>query len=78
MVQFGAGPANTGAVLQISLARRGSSQKGRGTDGEGQRRGVQEHEVLGCRDVKDASLADGTVQLVDSDIRERGEKRGTS
>lgn len=42
MVQFGAGQAITGAALRISLARRGSSQKGRGTDGERQRRGSQE------------------------------------
>lgn len=53
MVQVGACPATTGAVLRISLARRGSLQKGRCTDGEGQRRGSQEeHEgarMPGCQ-----------------------------
>lgn len=41
--------------------------RGRGVDRKKNTR------VLGCRDVKDASLADGTVLLVDADIRERGE-----
>jgi hypothetical protein len=41
--------------------------RGRGVDRKKNTR------VLGCRDVKDASLADGTVLLVDEDIRERGE-----
>lgn len=40
--------------------------RGRGVDRKKNTR------VLGCRDVKDASLADGTVLLVDTDIRGRG------
>jgi hypothetical protein len=53
IAQVGAGPAITGAALVSSLARCGSLQKCRCTDGEGQRRGSQEeHEgtsMPGCQ-----------------------------
>jgi hypothetical protein len=51
------------------VCRKAAAQirRGRGVDRKKNTR------VPGCRDVKDASLADGTVLLVDADIREREE-----
>lgn len=57
--------------LSAGVCRKVAAQMGRG-------RGVDREKntkLLGCRDVKDATLADGTVLLVDADIREREEGR---